>query len=69
MVAESSDPHGTAFHVSVDLRTRTTTGISARDRANTIKALAGLTPVAVICGRGSSRAAATGSAPVRSRST
>jgi 3,4-dihydroxy 2-butanone 4-phosphate synthase/GTP cyclohydrolase II len=40
MVADSSDPHATAFHVSVDLRRRTTTGISAQDRANTIRALA-----------------------------
>jgi 3,4-dihydroxy 2-butanone 4-phosphate synthase / GTP cyclohydrolase II len=40
MVSESTDPKGTAFHVSVDHRTRTTTGISASDRANTIAALA-----------------------------
>jgi len=46
MVAESSDPHGTAFHVSVDLRRRTTTGISAQDRANTIRALADSSAVA-----------------------
>jgi 3,4-dihydroxy 2-butanone 4-phosphate synthase/GTP cyclohydrolase II len=39
MVSESTDPKGTAFHVSVDHRTRTTTGISASDRANTIAAL------------------------------
>jgi 3,4-dihydroxy-2-butanone 4-phosphate synthase len=35
----SSDAHGTAFHVSVDLRKGTSTGISARDRAATIAAL------------------------------
>jgi 3,4-dihydroxy 2-butanone 4-phosphate synthase/GTP cyclohydrolase II len=39
MVLESTDPKGTAFHVGVDHRTRTTTGISASDRANTIAAL------------------------------
>jgi 3,4-dihydroxy 2-butanone 4-phosphate synthase/GTP cyclohydrolase II len=39
MVARSTDPKGTAFHVSVDHRTRATTGISASDRANTIAAL------------------------------
>jgi 3,4-dihydroxy 2-butanone 4-phosphate synthase / GTP cyclohydrolase II len=41
MVNESTDPKGTAFHVSVDHHRRTTTGISATDRANTIAALAG----------------------------
>jgi 3,4-dihydroxy 2-butanone 4-phosphate synthase/GTP cyclohydrolase II len=40
MVANNSDPHGTAFHVSVDHRLRASTGISATDRANTIRALA-----------------------------
>jgi 3,4-dihydroxy 2-butanone 4-phosphate synthase / GTP cyclohydrolase II len=40
MVNESTDPKGTAFHVSVDHKRRTTTGISATDRANTIAALA-----------------------------
>jgi 3,4-dihydroxy 2-butanone 4-phosphate synthase/GTP cyclohydrolase II len=40
MVADSTDPKGTAFHVSVDHRRTSTTGISARDRANTIAALA-----------------------------
>jgi 3,4-dihydroxy 2-butanone 4-phosphate synthase/GTP cyclohydrolase II len=40
MVARSTDPKGTAFHVSVDHRDRTTTGISASDRASTIRALA-----------------------------
>jgi 3,4-dihydroxy 2-butanone 4-phosphate synthase/GTP cyclohydrolase II len=40
MVASNGDPHGTAFHVSVDHRRLTTTGISATDRANTIRALA-----------------------------
>jgi len=40
MVARSTAPKGTAFHVSVDHRTRATTGISAGDRASTIAALA-----------------------------
>jgi 3,4-dihydroxy 2-butanone 4-phosphate synthase/GTP cyclohydrolase II len=40
MVDQPSDPHGTAFHVSVDHRELSTTGISASDRANTIRALA-----------------------------
>jgi len=40
MVDRSSDPLGTAFTVSVDLISdKTTTGISAADRAETIKAL------------------------------
>jgi 3,4-dihydroxy 2-butanone 4-phosphate synthase/GTP cyclohydrolase II len=40
MVQENTDPKRTAFHVSVDHRVETTTGISARDRARTIAALA-----------------------------
>ncbi len=40
MVLENTDPKGTAFRVSVDHRTRATTGISASDRASTIAALA-----------------------------
>jgi len=40
MVARSTDPKGTAFHVSVDLVGVTTTGISASDRAKTVRALA-----------------------------
>ena len=40
MVARNTDPAGTAFHVSVDARSGTTTGISASDRAATIRALA-----------------------------
>ncbi|WP_027461540.1 bifunctional 3,4-dihydroxy-2-butanone-4-phosphate synthase/GTP cyclohydrolase II [Deinococcus murrayi] len=39
MVRSSTDPHGTAFTVSVD-HVRTSTGISAYDRAATIAALA-----------------------------
>lgn len=35
-VAENTDPKRTAFRVSVDHATLTTTGISATDRANTI---------------------------------
>jgi 3,4-dihydroxy 2-butanone 4-phosphate synthase/GTP cyclohydrolase II len=40
MVTRSSDLHGTAFHVGVDKRGSTTTGISAADRAATARALA-----------------------------
>jgi 3,4-dihydroxy 2-butanone 4-phosphate synthase/GTP cyclohydrolase II len=40
MVDRSTDPKGTAFHVSVDRRDSTTTGISAGDRARTIRSLA-----------------------------
>jgi 3,4-dihydroxy 2-butanone 4-phosphate synthase / GTP cyclohydrolase II len=40
MVARNSEPAGKAFYVSVDVRTGTTTGISASDRASTIRALA-----------------------------
>ncbi|HSJ44666.1 MAG TPA: bifunctional 3,4-dihydroxy-2-butanone-4-phosphate synthase/GTP cyclohydrolase II [Euzebyales bacterium] len=39
MVPMNTDPKGTAFTVSVDARGRTTTGISAGDRAETILAL------------------------------
>ena len=39
MVANGTDPHGTAFHVGVDLRAGATTGISAADRAATIQSL------------------------------
>ena len=40
MVPANSDRHQTAFTVSVDLRKGTTTGVSASDRAKTIRALA-----------------------------
>ncbi|MBI4182343.1 MAG: 3,4-dihydroxy-2-butanone-4-phosphate synthase [Candidatus Aenigmarchaeota archaeon] len=40
MVAENTSPLGCAFTVSVDSRHGTTTGISAQDRAATIKRLA-----------------------------
>jgi 3,4-dihydroxy 2-butanone 4-phosphate synthase/GTP cyclohydrolase II len=40
MVARTSEPACKAFYVSVDVRTGTTTGISASDRASTIRALA-----------------------------
>eukprot|EP00742_Colponemidia_sp_Colp-10_P002032 GILJ01002170.1.p1 GENE.GILJ01002170.1~~GILJ01002170.1.p1 ORF type:complete len:393 (-),score=58.11 GILJ01002170.1:106-1212(-) len=40
MVAENTEKHSTAFTVSVDYKHNTTTGISAADRALTIKALA-----------------------------
>jgi 3,4-dihydroxy 2-butanone 4-phosphate synthase/GTP cyclohydrolase II len=40
MVADGTDPRETAFHVGVDHRRGTTTGISASDRATTIRALA-----------------------------
>src|SRR5947209_17832718 len=39
MVVDNTAPHGTAFTVSVEARGRVTTGISAHDRAETIKAL------------------------------
>jgi len=39
MVVENTDSHHTAFTVSVDFRPGTTTGISAADRAATIRAL------------------------------
>src|SRR5689334_627968 len=40
MVGASTDPRRTAFHVSVDVRAGATTGISASERAATIRALA-----------------------------
>jgi 3,4-dihydroxy 2-butanone 4-phosphate synthase/GTP cyclohydrolase II len=40
MVPLNSESHRTAFTVSVDLRTGTTTGVSSADRAATIRALA-----------------------------
>ena len=40
MVAINDAPHSTAFTVSVDVRHGTTTGISAEDRNNTVRALA-----------------------------
>ncbi|RKH38002.1 3,4-dihydroxy-2-butanone-4-phosphate synthase [Corallococcus sicarius] len=40
MVAENTESHRTAFTVSVDFRHGTTTGVSASDRAKTIRALA-----------------------------
>jgi 3,4-dihydroxy 2-butanone 4-phosphate synthase/GTP cyclohydrolase II len=40
MAVHNTDPKGTAFHVAVDAVDRTTTGISASDRARTIRALA-----------------------------
>jgi 3,4-dihydroxy 2-butanone 4-phosphate synthase / GTP cyclohydrolase II len=40
MVAQNTDPHRTSFHVGVDSTNRTTTGISAADRAKTVRALA-----------------------------
>ena len=39
MVLENTDAHKTAFTVSVDYRPETTTGISAADRARTLRAL------------------------------
>ena len=41
MVQHNTESHGTAFTVSVDYRYGTTTGISAADRAKTIRALSG----------------------------
>src|SRR5438128_2164336 len=40
MVTANTEVHGTAFTVSCDARRGTTTGISAEDRARTIRALA-----------------------------
>lgn len=40
MVAHNTEPHHTAFTVTVDARHGTTTGISASDRATTLRALA-----------------------------
>lgn len=40
MVEKNQDPKGTAFTVSVDLKEGVTTGISAADRARTIRAMA-----------------------------
>jgi 3,4-dihydroxy 2-butanone 4-phosphate synthase/GTP cyclohydrolase II len=40
MVADSDDPRGTAFTVSVDLKAGTTTGVSAADRTAAVRALA-----------------------------
>lgn len=40
MVTDNTDPRGTAFTVSVDSRLGVTTGISAQDRAHTIRLLA-----------------------------
>lgn len=39
MVSDNTAPHGTAFTVSVDVSNGATTGISAHDRAATVKAL------------------------------
>lgn len=39
MVEHNTDPHGTAFTVSVDARDGTTTGISAEERALTVRKL------------------------------
>jgi 3,4-dihydroxy 2-butanone 4-phosphate synthase/GTP cyclohydrolase II len=46
MVARSTDPHRTAFHVGVDHAHRSTTGISASDRAHAVRALADQTATA-----------------------
>jgi 3,4-dihydroxy 2-butanone 4-phosphate synthase / GTP cyclohydrolase II len=46
MVAENTESRGTAFTVSVDLKLGTTTGISAADRAATIRGLANFCAVA-----------------------
>lgn len=46
MVGDGDDPRGTAFTVSVDLRHGTSTGISAADRAVTVRALADAESVA-----------------------
>jgi len=41
MVQHNTESHGTAFTVSVDYRYGTSTGISAADRAKTVRAIAG----------------------------
>lgn len=40
MVAVNDAPHSTAFTISIDVRHGTTTGISAEERTNTVRALA-----------------------------
>ena len=40
MVSQNNESHGTAFAVSIDVRGRTTTGTSAFDRAETVRAIA-----------------------------
>ena len=40
MVPDNNNPHGTNFCVSVDAKNNITTGVSAFDRAETIKLLA-----------------------------
>jgi 3,4-dihydroxy 2-butanone 4-phosphate synthase/GTP cyclohydrolase II len=40
MIRRNTDPHGTAFHVGVDAKHGTTTGISAHDRALAARVLA-----------------------------
>jgi len=40
MVADNEDPHGTAYTISVDATDRISTGISAADRAHTLRTLA-----------------------------
>ncbi len=46
MVEKNTSTHGTAFTVSVEVREGTTTGISAHDRAATVRALVNLTTAA-----------------------
>jgi 3,4-dihydroxy 2-butanone 4-phosphate synthase/GTP cyclohydrolase II len=40
MVSKNNESHGTAFAVSIDVQGRTTTGTSAFDRAETVRAIA-----------------------------
>ena len=40
MVADNEDPRGTAYTVTVDARAGVSTGISAADRAHTLRLLA-----------------------------
>ena len=55
MVALNDAPLGTAFTVSVDVRHGLTTGISAEERCNTVRALAnGNSGAAISCGRATS---------------
>lgn len=46
MVSQNEDPKGTAYTVSVDLRNKNATGISALDRAAALRALASPTAIA-----------------------
>ena len=73
MVRDNTSPFETAFTVSIEARGKVTTGISAADRAATIKtAIDPAQARRICCGRATSSrfgrsAAASSSAPVRPR--